>query len=93
MLGDRQAGSRPWLRRTSGLRRSARMILRVPVTCSSVTRAAPSRSWEATARELHHRTKAEAIILGNLALAYTAQSQVDEAVAALHKAIDVIEVT
>jgi hypothetical protein len=28
-----------------------------------------------------------------LALAYTAQSQVDEAVAALHKAIDVIEVT
>jgi hypothetical protein len=54
-------------------------------------RAAPI--LEATARQLQYRSKAEAIVLGNLALAYIGQSQVDEAAAALHKAIDVIEVT
>ena len=48
---------------------------------------------EATSRQLPYRSKAEAIVLGNLALAYIGQSQVDEAVVALHKAIDVIEVT
>ena len=54
-------------------------------------RAAPI--LEATARQLQYRSKAEAIVQGNLALAYIGQSQVDEAAAALHKAIDVIEVT
>jgi tetratricopeptide (TPR) repeat protein len=54
-------------------------------------RAAPV--LEAAARQLRYRSKAEAIILGNLALAYIGQSRVDEAAAALHKAIDVIEVT
>jgi hypothetical protein len=54
-------------------------------------RAAPV--LEATARQLQYRSKAEAIVLGNLALAYIGQSRVDEAAATLHKAIDVIEVT
>jgi transcriptional regulator with XRE-family HTH domain len=54
-------------------------------------RAAPI--LEAAARQFPYRSKAEAIILGNLALAYIGQSRVDEAAAALHKAIDVIEVT
>jgi tetratricopeptide (TPR) repeat protein len=54
-------------------------------------RAAPI--LEATARQLPYRSKAGAIVLGNLALAYIGQSQVDEAAAALHKAIDVIEAT
>jgi tetratricopeptide (TPR) repeat protein len=48
---------------------------------------------ESTARQLQYRSKAEAIILGNLALAYIGQARVDEAAAALHKAIDVIQVT
>ena len=43
---------------------------------------------EATARQLQSRSKAEAIVLGNLAPAYIGQSRVDEAAAALHKAID-----
>ena len=47
----------------------------------------------ATATQLQYRSKAEAIILGNLALAHIGQSQVDEAAAVLHKAIDVVEVT
>jgi hypothetical protein len=54
-------------------------------------RAAPV--LESTARQLHYRSKAEAIVLGNLALAYIGQARVDEAAAALHKAIDVIQVT
>lgn len=48
---------------------------------------------ESTAQRLQYRSKAEAIILGNLALAYIGQAKVDEAAAALHKAIDVIQVT
>jgi hypothetical protein len=48
---------------------------------------------EATVRQLQDRSKAEAIVLGNLALAYIGLSRADEAAAALHKAIDVIEVT
>ena len=48
---------------------------------------------EATARQLQDRSKAEAIVQGNLALAFIGQSRADEAAAALHKAIDVIEVT
>jgi transcriptional regulator with XRE-family HTH domain len=48
---------------------------------------------ESTARQLQYRSKAEAITLGNLALAYIGQARVDEAAAALHKAIDVIQVT
>jgi transcriptional regulator with XRE-family HTH domain len=48
---------------------------------------------EATTRLLQYRSKAEAIVLGNLALAYIGQSRIDEAAEALNKAIDVIEVT
>jgi transcriptional regulator with XRE-family HTH domain len=48
---------------------------------------------EATARQLQDRSKAEAIVLGNLALAFIGQSRADEAAAAVHKAIDVIEVS
>ena len=48
---------------------------------------------EATARQLQDRSKAEAIVQGNLALAFIGQSRADEAAAALHKAIDVIEVS
>jgi transcriptional regulator with XRE-family HTH domain/tetratricopeptide (TPR) repeat protein len=48
---------------------------------------------EATASQLQYHSKAEAIVLGNLALAYIGQSRLDEAAAALDKAIDVIEVT
>jgi transcriptional regulator with XRE-family HTH domain len=48
---------------------------------------------EATAGHLKYRSKADAIVLGNLALAYIGQSRIDEAADALHKAIDVIEVT
>jgi transcriptional regulator with XRE-family HTH domain len=54
-------------------------------------RAAPI--LEATARQLQDRSKAEAIVQGNLALAFIGQSRADEAAAALHKAIDVIEVS
>jgi hypothetical protein len=54
-------------------------------------RAAPI--LEAAARQLQDRSKAEAIVQGNLALAFIGLSRADEAAAALHKAIDVIEVT
>jgi hypothetical protein len=54
-------------------------------------RAAPI--LESTARRLRYRSKAEAIVLGNLALAYIGQARVDEAAVTLHKAIDMIEVT
>jgi hypothetical protein len=47
----------------------------------------------ATATQFQYQSKAEAIILGNLALAHIGQSQADEAVTVLHKAIDVAEVT
>jgi transcriptional regulator with XRE-family HTH domain len=48
---------------------------------------------EATARELRDRSKSQAIVLGNLSLAYLRQGQLDEATAVLHQAIDVIELT
>ena len=54
-------------------------------------RAAPI--LEATAQQLRDRSKAEAIVQGNLALAFIGQSRADEAAAVLHKAIDVIEVS
>lgn len=48
---------------------------------------------EATARELRDRSKSQAIVLGNLSLAYIRQGKLDEAAAVLHQAIDVIEQT
>ncbi len=48
---------------------------------------------EATARELRDRSKSQAIVLGNLSLAYLRQGKLDEATAVLHQAIDVIELT
>jgi hypothetical protein len=48
---------------------------------------------EATSRELREKSKAEAIVLGNLAHAYIHQGKLDEAVAVLHKAIDTVELT
>jgi len=48
---------------------------------------------EATARELRDRSKSQAIVLGNLSLAYLRQGKLDEAAAVLHQAIDVIELT
>jgi tetratricopeptide (TPR) repeat protein len=48
---------------------------------------------EATARELRDRSKSHAIVLGNLTLAYIRQGKVDAAVAMLHQAVDVIELT
>jgi len=48
---------------------------------------------EATAQELRDRSKSQAIVLGNLSLAYLRQGKLDEATAVLHQAIDVIELT
>lgn len=48
---------------------------------------------EATARGLRNRSKSQAIVLGNLTLAYLWQGKVDAAVATLHQAVDVIELT
>ncbi|MGQ0773369.1 MAG: tetratricopeptide repeat protein [Pseudonocardiales bacterium] len=48
---------------------------------------------EATARELNDGSKSQAIVLGNLSLAYLRQGKLDEAAAVLHQAIDVIELT
>jgi tetratricopeptide (TPR) repeat protein len=48
---------------------------------------------EATARELRDHSKSQAIVLGNLSLAYLRQGNLDEAAAVLHQAIDVIELT
>jgi hypothetical protein len=45
-----------------------------------------------TARALHDRSKAHAIVLGNLALAAIRQGNLEEAAARLHQAMDVIEV-
>ncbi len=47
---------------------------------------------ELTARELRDRSKSQAIVLGNLGLAYIRQGKLDEA-AVLHQAINVIELT
>ncbi|WP_158842511.1 helix-turn-helix domain-containing protein [Saccharothrix deserti] len=48
---------------------------------------------ETAAAELRDRSKSEAIVLGNLSLAYLRQGKVDEAAGALHKAMDAIELT
>jgi transcriptional regulator with XRE-family HTH domain len=48
---------------------------------------------EQTANALTDRSKSRAIVLGNLALASIRQRNLDEAVARLHEAMDVIEVT
>jgi tetratricopeptide (TPR) repeat protein len=48
---------------------------------------------EGTARRLHGRHKSKAIILGNLALAHIRQRDVEQAATALHRAIDLLEVS
>jgi hypothetical protein len=48
---------------------------------------------EATARELRDRSKSQAIVLGNLSLAYLRQRKLDEAAGMLHQAIDTVELT
>jgi tetratricopeptide (TPR) repeat protein len=48
---------------------------------------------ENTARALPDSSKSKAIVLGNLALACIRQRRLDEATAALHEAIDVVETT
>jgi transcriptional regulator with XRE-family HTH domain len=48
---------------------------------------------EATAHQLRDRSKSQAIVLGNLSLAYLRQRRPDDAAAVLHQAVDVIELT
>ncbi len=48
---------------------------------------------EETAQALQEHSKSHALVLGNLALAYIRQGTLDEAVASLHLAIDVTEVS
>jgi hypothetical protein len=48
---------------------------------------------EATAGSLRDRQKSRAIVLGNLALAHLRQRNLDGAVATLHQAIDLVELT
>ena len=48
---------------------------------------------EHTAHEVHENLKTEAIIVGNLGLAYVRQHALDEAAATLHRAIDLLEET
>lgn len=48
---------------------------------------------ERTAQALRDRSKSQTIVLGNLTLAHIRQCQLDEAVACLHKAIDIVETT
>jgi transcriptional regulator with XRE-family HTH domain len=48
---------------------------------------------ESTARTLRDRSKAQAIVLGNLALSCIRQRKLDEAADVLHSAIDVVEQT
>jgi len=48
---------------------------------------------EATALELRDRSKSQAIVLGNLSLAYIRQGKLDEAAGRLHQAIDIVELT
>lgn len=48
---------------------------------------------EHTAQTLRDRSKSQAIALGNLTLSHIRQRQLDEAAAALHKAIDIVETT
>lgn len=51
------------------------------------------RILEDTARGFDHPSKNQAIVWGNLGLAHLRQNEVEEATAALHRAIDVIETT
>ena len=46
---------------------------------------------KSTAEALHARPKTRALVLGNLALAYLRQRQLDAATATLHEAIDLLE--
>ncbi|MFI6458608.1 helix-turn-helix domain-containing protein [Streptosporangium amethystogenes] len=48
---------------------------------------------EDTAQALHDRSKSQAIVLGNLALACIRQKKINEASAWLHSAIEVVEMT
>jgi hypothetical protein len=48
---------------------------------------------EGTARSLQGRHKSKAIVLGNLALAYIRQRDVEHATTVLHRAIDLLEVS
>jgi hypothetical protein len=48
---------------------------------------------EETAQALQEHSKPHALVLGNLALAYISQGALDAAVASLHRAIDVTEVS
>jgi tetratricopeptide (TPR) repeat protein len=48
---------------------------------------------EGTARRLQGRHKSKAIVLGNLALAYVHQRDIDQAATVLHRAIDLLEVS
>jgi tetratricopeptide (TPR) repeat protein len=48
---------------------------------------------EQAAQALHDRSKSHALVLGNLALAYIRLGQLDAAMASLHRAIDVTEVS
>lgn len=51
------------------------------------------RILEAAAQELRDRSKSQAIVLGNLTLSCIRQGKLDEAAVALHRAIDVVELT
>jgi len=51
------------------------------------------RTLEEAARQLRDRSKAQAIVLGNLGLAYLRQRKLDEATGVLHLAIDIVELT
>lgn len=51
------------------------------------------RILERTAEALGDRSKSQAIVLGNLALACIRQGKLEEAAVALHRAIDVVELT
>jgi 2-phospho-L-lactate guanylyltransferase (CobY/MobA/RfbA family) len=48
---------------------------------------------ESAAHELQDGSKAQAIVLGNLGLAYLRQRKIEEAAAALQRAVDVVERT
>jgi transcriptional regulator with XRE-family HTH domain len=52
-----------------------------------------ARTLEVTARQLRDRSKSQAIVLGNLGLAYLRQRKLDEAADVLHQAIDIVELT
>ena len=52
---------------------------------------AAAATLERTARELQDQSKAQAVVLGNLAIAHIRQGSRDAAVARLHQAIDVTE--